>query len=363
MLKKSMAIFLLIGIVISFSACEKEKSSYSSLSDISVDMLESQASLSSESVDLTENEEQNSLNIIEDFKTKWDKAYRKALTGHPASYNNCDTLYTYYDVNKDDTPEIIIKLGGTYYFYTFYENRVVNCGEVTTIGDQEFYEYEGEGIIFAGYGGGSLYVKFIQLYTLENFEIVYDKTILDTATGPTTEDYQNELKKYKLITNYYLLKDADITPETTHSASDNTNNSTDYSIFDLMGKTYTDITNKYGKEVDNAPYNGGIYYIFEKLNAGLIFNNTKYINNTEYIQPTSDVEYVITQSKYIFGNSSKAITVEELKAEFNCDINITPDELNGVGYYISFKYQNFSVSIISQSDTSVAPDDVVRIYY
>jgi len=166
---------------------------------------------------------ENYMKLQEDAKNKpsFINSYKLALLKHPKStahyytlngegrvYNQ-DTEYTLYDIDKDGTPELIIKEDhNKYYIYTFDGNTANLCDDDYLYCSYSncLYEYEGNGIIIHYGGVGSLHLEYVSICYLSGNSLVGGDTLANTEEC-SDEELLNVLKKYKLIDDFHPITD------------------------------------------------------------------------------------------------------------------------------------------------------------
>lgn len=118
------------------------------------------------------------------------------------------TKYTLYDVDKDGTPELLIKKGDEIGIYTYDGQAAKKCGQI----EDSFYSIYGNsenGIIVYGGGSGSLHMEYIDLYTLKNGRIYGPSTIMNTEEH-SYEEIRNKVSSFTEITNFHRLSDTSL---------------------------------------------------------------------------------------------------------------------------------------------------------
>ena len=119
----------------------------------------------------------------------WEEAYKSILLQHPEStpftYGSntsyIDTEYTVYDIDKNGTPELIVKEDmSNYYVYSFNGTDVVASDQCYWSYDDCLYEYEGNGIVVHSGGMGSMRIEDASLYSMVNNKLEWTETLMST---------------------------------------------------------------------------------------------------------------------------------------------------------------------------------------
>lgn len=139
--------------------------------------------------------------------------YKALLAQYPAtSKYESKTAYTLYDIDKDDSPELFVRIDhSTYYVFTMSDSHLVFCGEFFWSYSDCLYEYDANGIIIHSGGTGYLHLEHLTLYTLSENNLEYSKTIISTEESTEEELYEKlrQLKKIDCtthITDYSLFE-------------------------------------------------------------------------------------------------------------------------------------------------------------
>ena len=128
----------------------------------------------------------------------WVEAYKSILRQHPEStpftYGSNtiyrDTEYTVYDIDKNGTPELIVKEDlSNYYVYSSNGTDVVASDQCYWSYDDCLYEYEGNGIVVHSGGMGSMRIENASLYSMVNNKLVWSEGLMSTEECSFDELY------------------------------------------------------------------------------------------------------------------------------------------------------------------------------
>lgn len=147
-------------------------------------------------------------------------AYKRQLQAHPLStmhsYTNAegeivtyftDTEYTLYDIDKDETPELIIKEDSVdYYIYSFDGRWVKSLGNFSWLYADPIYAYGDAGIIVHDGGFGNLHFEQVYLYTIQNGKLENSEMLLDTETV-SYDELDEYLSGFEPIDDFHLIDD------------------------------------------------------------------------------------------------------------------------------------------------------------
>jgi len=145
--------------------------------------------------------------------------YKAILQQHPESipvtYGSrtiyIDTEYTLYDVDKNGTPELIVKEDkSNYYIYSFNGTDIISSDVYYWTYDECLYEYEGNGIVIHDGGMGSMRLEHAYLYSMQNNKLVWSEVLVSTAEYSFNELYSfldslTPIDDFISITNYSHL--------------------------------------------------------------------------------------------------------------------------------------------------------------
>lgn len=124
--------------------------------------------------------------------------YKAILLQHPEStpfsYGSntsyIDTEYTLYDVDKNGTPELIVREDlSKYYIYSFNGTDVISSDVCYWPYDECLYEYEGNGIVIHDGGMGSMRIENASLYSMVNNKLVWSERLMSTEECSVDELY------------------------------------------------------------------------------------------------------------------------------------------------------------------------------
>lgn len=128
----------------------------------------------------------------------WEEAYKSILLQHPESIpftygsntSYIDTEYTVYDIDKNGTPELIVKEDlSNYYVYSFNGTDVVASNQYYWSYADCLYEYEGNGIVVHNGGMGSMRIEDASLYSVVNNKLEWTETLMSTEECSFDELY------------------------------------------------------------------------------------------------------------------------------------------------------------------------------
>lgn len=128
----------------------------------------------------------------------WVEAYKSILQQHPnttsftygSNTSYIDTKYTVYDIDKNGTPELIVKEDmSNYYVYSFNGTDVVASDQCYWSYDDCLYEYEGNGIVVHSGGMGSMRIEDASLYSMVNNKLEWTETLMSTEACSFDELY------------------------------------------------------------------------------------------------------------------------------------------------------------------------------
>lgn len=128
----------------------------------------------------------------------WKEAYKSVLLQHPdttsftygSNTSYIDTEYTIYDIDKNGTPELIVKENlSDYYIYSFNGTDVVASDQCYWSYDDCLYEYEGNGVVVHSGGMGSMRIEDALLYSMVNNKLEWAETLISTEECSLDELY------------------------------------------------------------------------------------------------------------------------------------------------------------------------------
>lgn len=145
--------------------------------------------------------------------------YKDVLNRHPLSFTHYYTLkgetqtyeieteYILYDINKDQSPELIVREDASNYFiYTVSNDEVVLCGEFLWSYADCLYSDDQAGLIIHDGGHGSLHMEYVSRYILEGNSLNSSGSIYSTEEY-TYEEIQNHLAEYKRLNEFLPITD------------------------------------------------------------------------------------------------------------------------------------------------------------
>lgn len=128
----------------------------------------------------------------------WKEAYKSILLQHPdttsftygSNTSYIDTEYTVYDIDKNGTPELIIKEDlSDYYVYSFNGTDVIASNQCYWSYNDCLYEYEGNGIVVHSGGMGSMRIEDALLYSMVDNRLEWTETLMSTEKCSLDELY------------------------------------------------------------------------------------------------------------------------------------------------------------------------------
>lgn len=132
---------------------------------------------------------------------------QSAMEGYKKVLSQCTdekAEYTLYDIDKDGTPELILKERySKYYIYSYIDNKAVLCGEHHWTYSNCLYEYEGNGIVVYDGGMGSMHSEYLVVVTLKNGDTQHGEFLASSDDG----NIEKALKEYKSISSFISIKD------------------------------------------------------------------------------------------------------------------------------------------------------------
>lgn len=145
--------------------------------------------------------------------------YKAILLQHPEStpftYGSktiyIDTEYMVYDIDKNGTPELIVKEDTSdYYFYSFNGTDVVSSDVCYWSYNDCLYAYQGNGIVVHDGGMGSMRIENATLYSMVNNMLVWTKELMSTEECSLNELYSfldslTPINDFHPITDYSYL--------------------------------------------------------------------------------------------------------------------------------------------------------------
>lgn len=132
------------------------------------------------------------VNNPEDYKSKVYNAYYGKLKEYslkPETFGLSYREYYVYDINKDGTPELIIRLGTTpndllYEYFSYVDDKVVKIGEYEHIRSSLMTYPEGNGIIVHGGAQGTRWIYLVSYVNGKlKEEIILEPTEMDVSLG------------------------------------------------------------------------------------------------------------------------------------------------------------------------------------
>ena len=114
--------------------------------------------------------------------------------------------YLLYDINKDGTPELIVRSFTTYKFYTISYNQSLRFASYTWAYDNCIYEYGGNGLLVYDGGMGSYHSEYVNIYTMENNSLNISDELINSAEN-SYDDIQDFLKGYKQLSDFFDAED------------------------------------------------------------------------------------------------------------------------------------------------------------
>jgi len=132
----------------------------------------------------------------------WVLAYEQILTDkriqiteEPVEYSSPELWYLVYDIDKDDTPEMIIKTGtceADYHgwIYSFRDGRAFQVGETLGLGHSSFYSDPGENGIILMYGHmGYASASRISIQDGYSEEVLYEDNLNERLQDDPDAEY------------------------------------------------------------------------------------------------------------------------------------------------------------------------------
>ena len=119
--------------------------------------------------------------------------------------------YVLYDIDKDGTPELIVKVGySKYSIYAFQGGKAILCGDMTSSYQDCLYEYDGNGLLVHDGGFGTYHSEYVYLYTLSGNVFAWKEDIFgDVFLDTTITDYlakQVRIVGFCVADDYSLLE-------------------------------------------------------------------------------------------------------------------------------------------------------------
>ena len=135
---------------------------------------------------------------------------QSAMESYKAILSECSDKtaeYTLYDLDKDGTPELIVKEKSTqYYVYSYIDGKAVLCGKETWRYANCLYEYDGNGILVHDGGMGSLHMEYLISFTLQDGKLKHGEFVRSLDN----EDIDKALKEYKNVSSFCTVDDVSL---------------------------------------------------------------------------------------------------------------------------------------------------------
>lgn len=134
--------------------------------------------------------------------------YRLVLLMYPAETSGITTKYTLHDIDKDGTPELIVREGiSHYYIYSFDGEQVIPSEMFYWNYSNGLYAYDGNGLVVHDGGQGFMRFEYVEFYTMTGRQLEWSEELM------SSENYTyNEIREYldtlTPIDNFIPITDA-----------------------------------------------------------------------------------------------------------------------------------------------------------
>ncbi len=149
------------------------------------------------------------------------ESYKKVLDSYPV-YSNGLTIpdeysetnyYTLYDIDKNGTPELIVREEhNDFYVYTYSNGEAKYSGSLWSVYGTPLYECNGNGVAVHWGGMGNLRVEYFTLYSLNNGVLSEGENIISTEENSFDELYAT-LDRYTPIDNFCIVNNYSLLAE------------------------------------------------------------------------------------------------------------------------------------------------------
>lgn len=131
------------------------------------------------------------------------EAYTAAVNSFGWGYDSYNMpMYALYDIDEDGIPELILKSGDSYYFYSYKNRKCDRVGYLELSGYEPLYKFDGNGIVILDSGS--------DLITLTHYRMGDDglqewDTVL-TTEWDSYEELEQTLEGYERVYDFYPTK-------------------------------------------------------------------------------------------------------------------------------------------------------------
>jgi len=209
-----------------------------------------------------------------EFK-KWSAVYENVLLQYG------DPECVYYDIDKDNIPELIVRNDDYHYVYTYDGRNVSFCGEFFwTYAPVCLYEYyDGNGIIVHDGGMGNMHLEYAYLYSLIDGELVCTDTLMEAIANVEGYNYpelHDFLERHNKITNFRTNIGHSELSKVESSEIIPSNESVNY--FQYIGENIDKVVADFGEKYTDGFLSGGSCYEYKDLGVCFFYDSTKNVS-------------------------------------------------------------------------------------
>ena len=133
--------------------------------------------------------------------------YRAVLLTYPAETSGITTKYTLHDIDKDGTPELIVRKNiSEYYIYTFDGTDVSPSEKFYWNYSNGLYAYDGNGLVVHDGGQGFMRFEYVEFYTMTGHQLEWSEELM-SSENYTYSEIREYLDTLTPIDNFIPITD------------------------------------------------------------------------------------------------------------------------------------------------------------
>lgn len=133
--------------------------------------------------------------------------YRAVLLTYPAETSGITTKYTLHDIDKDGTPELIVRKNiSEYYIYTFDGTDVIPSEKFYWNYSNGLYAYDGNGLVVHDGGQGFMRFEYVEFYTMTGHQLEWSEELM-SSENYTYSEIREYLDTLTPIDNFIPITD------------------------------------------------------------------------------------------------------------------------------------------------------------
>lgn len=133
--------------------------------------------------------------------------YRAVLLTYPAETSGITTKYTLHDIDKDGTPELIVRKNiSEYYIYTFDGTDVIPSEKFYWNYSNGLYAYDGNGLVVHDGGQGFMRFEYVEFYTMTGHQLEWSEELMSSEKY-TYSEIREYLDTLTPIDNFIPITD------------------------------------------------------------------------------------------------------------------------------------------------------------